>query len=403
MKLKTLAITVALLAVLSGIVFFANRPAPQRSADPRLNQPLLQTGTIEKASKIKISDQAKSVELAKQPDGSWRVVSYYDFPADFQKLSEFVGNLTSAKIEQFVTAQPEKLARLEFKDTKLALLDASDKPVWEVTLGKNADAGGRFVRFDDEKKGYRAGLSLWLDAEPKNWADSTLIHVKPEDIAKVEVATTDGAPVVAKRAKKDDPFAASDAPAGQRVKNDRITSIVSSLTSLRFSETSDPSDPSVAAAKQHERTVKLTTFDGKTLTVALGRKPEQKIVKPPAAKSDGKSGPAALGKIADAAKADGKAEPANGGPAKVAEPEIETIPAGPVFAFITDSDAKAPVNAMMAKRAFQVYEYAFTGLPVKRADLFEPIPPPPTPPLASPAAPTAGAKTETKPAEGPKK
>jgi hypothetical protein len=74
---------------------------------------------------------------------------------------------------------------------------------------------------------------------------------------------------------------------------------------------------------------------------------------------------------------------------------METIPAGPVFAFITHSDASAPVNALMQKRAFEVGDFALTALPQSAADLFEPIPAasgttttPPvsvtTPPVAAP-------------------
>ena len=37
-----------------------------------------------------------------------------------------------------------------------------------------------------------------------------------------------------------------------------------------------PDDANVAAAKANLRTLKLTTFDHKTMTVALGRKPEEK-------------------------------------------------------------------------------------------------------------------------------
>ena len=50
-------------------------------------------------------------------------------------------------------------------------------------------------------------------------------------------------------------------------------------------------------------------------------------------------------------------------------PEFETIPAGPVYAFITHSDATAPVNALMQKRAFQISEYTFTSLPQKAEDV----------------------------------
>jgi hypothetical protein len=73
-------------------------------------------------------------------------------------------------------------------------------------------------------------------------------------------------------------------------------------------------------------------------------------------------------------------------PAKPDLPEFETIPAGPVFAFISASDPSALINALMQKRAFQIGEYAFTSLPQNPSEIFEPQPPS-APAAASPAAP----------------
>jgi hypothetical protein len=42
-----------------------------------------------------------------------------------------------------------------------------------------------------------------------------------------------------------------------------------------------------------------------------------------------------------------------------------------VFAMISNSDPKAPINDLMARRAFEVDEFTFTGLPQKADDLFE--------------------------------
>ena len=55
---------------------------------------------------------------------------------------------------------------------------------------------------------------------------------------------------------------------------------------------------------------------------------------------------------------------------------------------VAHSDAAAPINAIMAKRAYQISDYTFTGLPQKSDELFEPAPPPP-PPAPTPAAPAA--------------
>jgi len=378
MKLKTLIVSVLILAALSLVAYIARRPAPPPSADARVNQPLVERAAIEKAAKLRLSDAGKTVELVRQTDGSWRVASYYDLPADFGKLSGFVSSLTEAKLQRLVTSNAERIGRLEFKDTKIELLDGSDKAVFSVTLGKNAEVGGgRYVRFGDEQKAYLANLTAWLDAESKNWANSELINVKADDIARIEIPFAEGGPVTLTRAKKEDAWTSEQTPAGQRIKADKVSTVLSSVGAIRFSDTTAPDDASAAAAKANQRAFRLTTFDNKTISVALGRKPEEKKLKPPAA--DAKAGPAALGSVADLAKKDEKKDDAKKADDKPLAPEFETIPAGPVFAFISSSEASAPVNAAMQKRAYQISDYVFTGLPQKADELFEPVPPAPAP------------------------
>ncbi|PAW68972.1 MAG: hypothetical protein B9S34_00510 [Opitutia bacterium Tous-C1TDCM] len=395
MKLPTLVVSVLVLAALSVAVFFARRPAPPPSADPRLNQPLVARDALEKAVTLRLADAGKTVELARQADGSWKVPSYHDFPADFTKLSGFVGNLTEAKLQRLVTSSPDRIARLEFKDTKIELLDAAGKTLFAVTLGKNADAGGRYVRFGDEPKAFLANLNAWLDADAKNWANAELLNLKADDIAKIEIPFPEGGSVTVSRAKKEDPWTAENAPGNQKIKADKIGQILNAVGNLRFTETTALDDANAKSAFAHQRLFKLETFDKKIVQVGLGRKPEEKKLKAPAPAADGKSGPAALGNLADLAKKEesksGEAKPDD----KPLAPEFETLPAGPVFASVSHGDAAAPVNALMAKRAFQIADYAFTSLPQKAEELFEPAPPPAPPAPAAPAAPEEK-KPETK-------
>jgi hypothetical protein len=382
MKLRTLLIVVAALAVLSVIAFVIQRPAPPATADARLNQPLVDRALLEQAAKLRLTDQGKTVSLARQSDGTWTVTSYHDLPADFAKLTRLTDELANAKLQRLVTSNPDRIARLEFKDTKIELLDSSDKTLASLNLGKTAEAGGRFIRFDDEPKAFLASLNTWLDAESKNWADSTLVRLKSDDIAEIEIPFADGSTTTFNRAKKEDAWTSAQLPADHTVNTGKLTSVLSSLTSLRFSDTTALDDPKLAEAKPHSRTVKLTTFDGKTLSLTFARKPEEKKLKPPApAKPEDaeKSGPAVLGSLTEAAASDKKAPEAD--PSLVA-PEYETIPAGPVFVSITHSDSAAPINALMQKRAFQISDYAFTSLPQKPEDVFTA---PPTPAPAEPS------------------
>ncbi len=92
--------------------------------------------------------------------------------------------------------------------------------------------------------------------------------------------------------------------------------------------------------------------------MALGRKPEVKKLKAP---------------VADAAPiaktADGKPD------LKPVEPEYDVTPAGPVVVTVASSDPKAPVNALMRARAFEVDDFTYNALPQKADDLFVAAPP----------------------------
>ena len=399
MKLKPLLAVVALLAVLSAAVYFVGRPAKPTGVDPRLGQPLLTAASIDQASVLTLTENGRTVTLSKASAGGWTVQEYHGFPADFTKLSRLVSDLVGAKVERLVSQNPERIQGFNLGDARITLNDASGKAVWSLDLGKNAEGGGRLVRYDAETKAYLSRLSVFLDTDAKNWADAALLSLKSDDIAHVELSFAEAAPVVASRAKKEDPFAAADAPAGQQLSRAKIDSLLSTIGTLRFSDTSDLAEPNAVAAKANARTITMKTFDGRSYTVAIGRKPEQKIVKAPEPGKAGATGPAALGSLADLAKpaapntgtaASSSAPSESAGPAAVAGSTTETIPAGPVYAFVTASDAAAPVNQLMAKRSFQVFESTFTTLPQTRADLFEPAPAPAASATPAPAPPTPG-------------
>lgn len=385
MKLKSIVRTIAILAALSAVAFFATRPTPAPVADTRIGQPLADRAIVEKATTLRLNDQGKAVTLVRQADATWKVASYHDFPADFSKLATFIGSLTDAKLERLVTSSPARIALLEFKDTKIELLDATDKELWSVTLGKNPDTGsGRYVRYGAEAKAFLASLSAYLDTESKNWANTELLALKVDDVAKIEISfvaanASEPTSLTLSRATKDAPWAAEKTPDGQKLKADKIAAVLSSLSSIRFSETNDLTDANAVAAKANERLFKIETFDKKVLKIALGRKPEEKKLKPITPPAEGQSALSSLGTAADMLKKDADGKPAE--PAKPIAPEFETIPAGPVFVNIASSDASASVNALMQKRAFQISDYTFTSLPQKSEELFEPAP------VAAPAKP----------------
>lgn len=369
MNLKPLALAVIVLAALAGAAFLLDRPAaPTATADPRVGQPLLDPALAATATRLTLTHEGNTVTLFRPADTApWQVATYHDLPADFPKLARFVRELTEATIDRFVTATPARLARLQFSDTTVTLGTPADPAAWSITLGRTADTGGRYVKFAIEDRAYLASLNTWLDATPKSWADTALVGLTAADIARLELTfPEDDSPLVLTRPDATAPFTTDALPDGQQLKSSTLTSLLNTLTGLRFTDTAPYDAPDAIAARAHARTVKLTTFSGAETSLALGRRPEHTIVKVPTS-----VGPAALGSITETA-----AEPAP----ETLQPETETIPAGPVYTQVTTTHPDAGLTPLATTLAFQISDFPYTSLPPTRVALFEPIPNPnPTP------------------------
>ena len=397
MKLKPLALVVALLALAAGFVFWRNhRPVADPSADPRVGQPLVTADTLGALRGVHLVSGAQSATIDTGPDAHhWTVPDYFDLPADFGKLVSFVDSLRSAKVTRFVTARPERLERLGFAGDRIELRGADSRPLLTLHLGKNHETGGRFLRFGDEQKAYLVELEAWLDAVPKNWARAQLLDVKPEDVASLEFRFSDEAPLLATRGDSAAGWTAADLPAGKTLNASTIDTALAQLTSLRFTETTEPAAPDATAAREHARSVVVTLKDGTSYTIALGRRPAPPVpaaaakpVTPTTGTVSATTPPVTIGP-------DGKpqvvaaADPESGTAdhPETPDPKPETAAAepppapGPAFVFITSNSDGDPLNALMQKRAFQIGEWTLNALPADRAALLQdqPTPPPPAP------------------------
>ncbi len=353
MKLKTLAVVVAVLAVLSAATWYARRPAPEAPGDPRIGQTLLPADVLQKAAKLVVTTPDGAVNLTKGTGDQWNVASYYDFPADMAKLIRLVDTLQEAKLERVVTTSPSYLARLGFGDTRLTMSDSAGKTIWDLQLGKLADKGGTFIQFNGEAKAFLGNFTAYLDANAGNWANHQLVDLKTESIAAVELnfPEENGRTVRVTRAKAADPFTAD----GFTPKQELINNLINLHTAISYSETEDLDSAGAKAAQPRARTVKLTTFDGRNVTLTYSQKLAPKVETPP---DQGEFVP----------------------------------PPQPVYLAVVDSNATAPVNTLMKKRSFRVQESLFTNLPAKIDDLVDRPPPPPPSLNATPApsAPTTG-------------
>jgi hypothetical protein len=366
MKVKHLALIVAVLGTASAATFFFKGGDDTPTVDPREGQPLLASSLLDQVTALRVHTPTVDIDVARSDaaGGKWVVRGYHDLPADFSKIATLTKALRDAKITRFGSSRPERIATMGFDGTSIELRGAGDKPLATVHLGKNVESGGRFIKLNDETTAYVASFSAYLDTTAKNWADTTLLPAKPEEIVGIETTLPDGTTFRAKRENATAPWTTDGLAEGEKLKESEVTSLVSKLTGLRFTETADPAAEDVTAAKANARTFKVTLATGKTYDITLGRKPA-----PPAPPAPEPPPP-----------------PADGTEAPPPPPAPPAPQPGPVYVFVSSSDNNEAINTMMAKRGFRIYEWTFTSLPANRAALVEAAPPPPPPPAA--AAPT---------------
>ena len=345
MKLRPLLITLAVLIPASGAVWFLQRPAPAaQAADSRIGQRLADPALLTNAVRVQLKASGNSLELSRNEAGRWTVAATKTspaLPADASRLTNLTSSLVSPKIERLVTSNPSRLSTLELDSTNLTFLDAAGKSLIALDLGKTADGGGRFVRYGTEAKAYLARFESSIDADAASWRDTALAaDLKPENIASISFTFPDSpAAVVLSRHDAKSTWTSPDTPAGNQIKSSIIDTQLNTLTGLRFTNVTPVVDPGVIAARIVTRDVKLTTFEGRSVKLSLGRALE--LPKKPQ-------------------------------PTPPVPPEPPPAPR-PVYVEITDSKPDAILAVAATTHAFEIAEWTHSGLPANSADLFEPV------------------------------
>ncbi len=277
MKLRPLLLTLAVLVPAAGAVWWLQRPAPPaQAADARLGQRVADPASLTSATRVRLKALGKTAELARTDEGRWTIAvsdKTPALPADASRLTRLAADLVSPKVERLVTENPGRLATLELDSTEIAFLDATGKTLLELDLGKNADGGGRFLRYGSEPKAYLARLNASIDADATNWRDTALIALKSDEIASLAFAFPGAAPVVISRPDAKTGWTSPATPAGQQVKTGSITTQLTNLTGLRYTQVAPALDPGVIAARVLTRDVTLTTFDGRTVKLTPRPRP----------------------------------------------------------------------------------------------------------------------------------
>ena len=326
MSAKRLAFAVLALAVAYGAFHVSHRQAPSQDVESALLYPQL-LEQLNEARKVTIALPTERINLVRAGDG-WVLADRDNFPVASAQVKELLMQIAAFRIREAKTSKPENYASLGVEDLstpssgarQVSVLDAGDKPLADLLVGKErkakgADSPAHFVRRAGEAGSWLVEGDLTLKTKRNDWLDINIVNVAVERVRKSSLLNEGEPPVVvAKSTPREQLFTLQDIPAGKEARSIALVSNVGGLLlDMRFE---DVAAASKVAGLSPRRIAVVETFDGLVATLkqyevdgkrwasfSFAYRPEAAVAPPPAA-ATGKEGNSAEGKTAD----DGKTE-----------------------------------------------------------------------------------------------
>lgn len=283
MRTRTLVILLIILAVLAGVGTLVWRLKAPTAPESALGKPLLENLPANEISAITLEDPAKSISLAKK-SGRWVVEDRFDYPADFEKIAAFVRKLKDAKIGRQFESSEETLQRLSLKPpddpgagnaekgTRIQLKNGSGTVLVSLLLGKARETGGErsfpdghYVQLGDSSMIYLIDTHFaYMEKDPSDWLDKTLVEVDAEDVRQITCLSADGktALYTFKRPEKGKALEPAALPENSKISQSALDRLARSLSSLRMEDVVDPSDASVASHLERSNHLRYQLFSG---------------------------------------------------------------------------------------------------------------------------------------------
>ncbi len=297
MKNRLLLLVIAALVLGAG-AWLATSHSTARTRATAVGTKVLPALPLDQVARIVISAPGGTNTTLVRLNEQWVVAERANYPADFAKLREAVQKLTDMKIRQVVRVNPDQLDDLGLLPpgahagtgttdrvaSEVAFQDAGGKTIAALRLGKprmrsgggaagGMDLGGypdgRYVACKDGEALLVADSLEELTSPIATWLDPTFIDVPVDQIAKMEVAGPNRAPVVLTR-QAGGGLTLSNVATNKEADDYKIGRIGGALTGLRFADVA--ATGLMGSVTGLDQPVLLTAHctDGRTVTIQLG-------------------------------------------------------------------------------------------------------------------------------------
>jgi hypothetical protein len=204
MNARVVLVLVVLLGVLGGgsLLYLHQENAEQPDNVATLGKPLLPDLKAADIAAIKIVEPKGTLTLQRKEDG-WVIAERRGFPADNNKVRDFVLKVLELKVGQSDPIGDKDRARLNVDEsgTQVEFLGATGKPLGKLTVGKKyfkrdvdnpdkAPADGRFVVVKNDVVFTVSDPLTQATAKTADWIDHTSFQV--EKVKTLELKKPDG-------------------------------------------------------------------------------------------------------------------------------------------------------------------------------------------------------------------
>ena len=260
MRTKPLLLLTLALGLTALAVILLKREKPNTEL---AKQPLIAASVLDSLTALTVKAGNKSTTVLKLADGTWAVKEKFGLPADLEnRLTPLIRALQKTSNFGLLTANPQRLERLNLTDTSIVLTSAQGNPII-VEFGKPTDDGvGSSARLGGELRAIRTDFSGSLEGDPSNWVDFTLYNQKPAEIRTLTFLWADGTATYA-RPELGAPFKGAEGGA--------IEELANSVASFRATDAVAKGDKEATDAFAKSWQLKVEFFDQTAVTITFAK------------------------------------------------------------------------------------------------------------------------------------
>jgi len=285
MNARIAGVLVVLLIALGGgaLLVREQQISPKSGGPETLGQPLLKGLQAAQVAAISIRQPKGAITIAKK-DERWTIAERGGFPADVDKVREFVVKAISLKIGQSEPVGEKDRARLllDAGGTIVEFLGAGGKPLARLTAGRKyfktepenpekAIGDGRYVALPGDEKHVIVVADPLVQASVSSADWISKAGFAAEKVKAMEVRGADGASWKIERSGDNADWKLAGARGDEKLDVSKANAASYSLSLIELADVASADAKPVETGLDKPIVVTAVTFDGLTYTLDIGR------------------------------------------------------------------------------------------------------------------------------------